>query len=252
MNGNRRVYMTADDEGGRPSLVKLRVNQRLFEDMMEAGGYFLHLKEFAECMQNAENAQHEDAPPVGKVLQAFALSVADFLTYYQQQVIDFQNQVRKRRRFEDILLFGMGHGPDSSSSAEAESKRPTLLELKVHLGSLIAKLKLLATICFTQKFIDDITEVKKVNQQEQIKEQQEEGFEKFQELLYAGKGESKFTAINLQMEFEKNLEIIRNQSWLEEFPRGTPLLTYLYKILVCCEADLQAVGLLRTIFSKSV
>ena len=66
----------------------------------------------------------------------------------------------------------------------------------MHLGSLIAKLKLLATICFTQKFIDDITEVKKVNQQEQIKEQQEEGFEKFQELLY-GKGESKFTAINL-------------------------------------------------------
>lgn len=48
-----------------------------------------------------------------------------------------------------------------------------------------------------------------MNQQEQIKEQQEEGFEKFQELLY-GKGESKFTAINLQMEFEKNLEVIRN------------------------------------------
>ena len=68
MNGNRRVFMTAEDEGGRPSLVKLRVNQKLFEDMMEAGGYFLHLKEFAECMQNAENAQHEDATPVGKVL----------------------------------------------------------------------------------------------------------------------------------------------------------------------------------------
>lgn len=50
MNGNRRVFMTAEDEGERPSLVKLRVNQNLFEDMMEAGGYFLHLKEFVECM----------------------------------------------------------------------------------------------------------------------------------------------------------------------------------------------------------
>ena len=51
---------------------------------------------------------------------------------------------------------------------------------------------------------------------------------------------------------EKNLEKIRNQSWLEQFLKGAPLLTYLYKILMCCEADLQAVDLLRMIFKKSV
>ena len=57
--------------------------------------------------------------------------------------------------------------------------------MKIHLGSVLAKLKLLATICFTQKFIDDINEVNKINKEQQIRDQQEEGFEKFQELLYA-------------------------------------------------------------------
>jgi len=57
--------------------------------------------------------------------------------------------------------------------------------VKIHLGSVLAKLKLLATICFTQKFIDDINEVNKINKEQQIRDQQEEGFEKFQELLYA-------------------------------------------------------------------
>jgi hypothetical protein len=48
------------------------------------------------------------------------------------------------------------------------------------------------------------------------------------------------------------LEKIRNKQWLEEFPRGASLLTYLYKILMCCESDLQAVDLLRTIFRSSI
>ena len=67
MNGNRRVYVSNEN-------AKLSVNQKLFEDMMEAGSYFLHLREFVDCMQNSEAA--------GKVLKAFSLSVADFLTYY--------------------------------------------------------------------------------------------------------------------------------------------------------------------------
>jgi len=73
--------------------------------MMEAGSYFLHLNEFVECMANSENAQNDESAPVGKILQAFSLSVADFLTQYQSQIIDFQNQVQKRRRFEDIMIF---------------------------------------------------------------------------------------------------------------------------------------------------
>ena len=68
MNGNRRVYV-------KDKLTKLAVNQALFQEMMEAGSYFLHLREFVDCMSNSEAA--------GKMLQAFSLAIADFLTYYQ-------------------------------------------------------------------------------------------------------------------------------------------------------------------------
>ena len=71
----------------------------------------------------------------------------------------------------------------------------------------------------------------------QLEEFEEEGFEKFQKMLYGG-DEQKFTNENLQIEFTKNLERITNQQWLEEFPRGADLLSYLYKILMCCESDL--------------
>lgn len=73
--------------------------------------------------------------------------------------------------------------------------------------------------------------------------------EKFQALLY--EPAFKFTKANLQAEFEANLERIRQNQWLEEFPRGAHLLTYLYKILMCCESDLQAVDMLRRIFSRT-
>lgn len=154
--------------------------------MMEAGSYFLHLNEFVECMQNSENAQNDESAPVGKILQAFSLSVADFLTQYQSQIIDFQNQVVKRRRFEDIMIFEpQTDQTNLITSKDVLKKKPTLIDLKIHLGPVLTKLKLLATICFTQKFIDDINEVNKINKEQQIQEQQEEGFEKFQELLYA-------------------------------------------------------------------
>ena len=63
---------------------------------------------------------------------------------------------------------------------------PTLLELKLHLLSLMQKLNLLATICFTQKFINNVIEVKKQNMKQQIEEFEEEGFDKFQKMLYGG------------------------------------------------------------------
>ena len=89
--------------------------------MMEAGSYFLHLKEFVNCMlSNCEE--------VGKILEAFSLAVADFLAYYQAQVIKFQNQVIQRRQFEDVMLFN-----DKSGIQDP----PTLLELKIHLLSLM-------------------------------------------------------------------------------------------------------------------
>ena len=87
LNGNRRVYLERPCgvvEGGYVinEPVQLRLNQALFTEMMEAGSYFLHLKEFVNCMQNV-NATEEAEFGVGLILQAFSLSVAEFLSYYQ-------------------------------------------------------------------------------------------------------------------------------------------------------------------------
>jgi len=51
---------------------------------------------------------------------------------------------------------------------------------------------------------------------------------------------------------EENLEKIRSEQWLNEFPKGARLLTYLYRIMLASEADLQVIDLLRQIFSQSV
>jgi hypothetical protein len=36
--------------------------------MMEAGSYFLHLKEFVDCMQNISISKNSDVEPPGKIL----------------------------------------------------------------------------------------------------------------------------------------------------------------------------------------
>ena len=46
------------------------------------------------------------------------------------------------------------------------------------------------------------------------------------------------TAENLQEQMEENLEKIRTEQWLNDFPRGAKLLTYLYRIMLACESDL--------------
>ena len=79
----------------------------------------------------------------------------------------------------------------------------------------------------------------------------EAGFDKFNAMLYEAGENKQFTKANLQKEFDANLELIKSRQWLEEFPRGSKLLTYLYKILMCCESDLQAVKMLRRIFSRT-
>ena len=57
---------------------KIEMNSGLFERMMQAGSYFLHLREFADTM----SAGGIDEGP-GKVLQSFALAVGEFLQEYQ-------------------------------------------------------------------------------------------------------------------------------------------------------------------------
>lgn len=61
-----------------------------------------------------------------------------------------------------------------------------------------------------------------------------------------------FTTENLKEQLEANLEKIRRKQWLEEFPKGARLLTYLFRITLACEADLTVVELLRRIFARAV
>lgn len=92
----------------------------------------------------------------------------------------------------------------------------------------------------------------KLNKEQQQQEQADENYQHFQEMLYGKHEQNKFTVDNLAKEFQKNLERIRSQQWLEEFPRGSSLLSYLYKIMMCCESDLQAVQMLRKIFAITI
>ena len=135
-------------------------------------------------------------------------------------------------------------------TAELDSSL-TLLEVKVLMEPLLAQIRAIACVCFTSKFIDDIL-AQKANEVDKGGEKESEdgnGDEfKFLSLLYQ---RDAFTAANLQEQLEENLERIRRQQWLEEFPRGAKLLTYLYRIMLACEADLQVIDLLRQIFAQS-
>lgn len=59
------------------------------------------------------------------------------------------------------------------------------------------------------------------------------------------------TGKNLRKQFQIDIENIRSKVWIKRFPKGAKLLSFLYKILLCSESDLQAVDLLRRIFQKS-
>ena len=114
---------------------------------------------------------------------------------------------------------------------------------------LLAQIRAIACICFTTKFIDDILAEKEGNREED--KESEDGNQndiKFLSLLYK---RSAFTAENLQEQLEENLEKIRRKQWLETFPRGAALLTYLYRIMLACESDRQVIDLLRRIFAQS-
>ena len=137
MNNGIKVYLQREQQA------RLCINAEMFKDMMQAGSYFLHLKEFADCMRRS---QMEGG--AGLILQSFAQAVGDFLQSYQARVLDFGNQVKRRRLGETLFLSGGIEGDHS------------LLELIVHMEPQIAQLRLLSNICFTQKFINNIVKVK--------------------------------------------------------------------------------------------
>lgn len=69
----------------------------------------------------------------------------------------------------------------------------------------------------------------------------------FQDLLYHKKTNN-LVDIDMQNDNKTNLDLVRRMQWLEEFPRGASLLTYLYRILLSVEADHTLNELLHTIF----
>ena len=54
--------------------------QQLCEEFLQAGCFFLHLREFNEFMSSHK------ATGAGQVVEAFALAIQDFLIFYQHQV----------------------------------------------------------------------------------------------------------------------------------------------------------------------
>lgn len=138
LNSGLKVYLQRNNQS------KIELNAQLFQEMMQTGSYFLHLKEFAETMRNSGNLS-DDGPQAGKTLQSFALAVGEFLSQYQATIIDFMNRVRRRRLAEAVLIFD-----DSAANDELLlSQDATLLEVQVHLEPLMHQLRLLANICFT-------------------------------------------------------------------------------------------------------
>lgn len=106
---------------------------------MEAGSYFLHLKEFSEFMSNPSNQS-------GQVLENFAISISEFLSFYQNEVNTIYENVKVRRMAEVKNLF----------NEEGESRNKiSFLEMRIHLMPLISQIRLLSVICFTKKFIED-------------------------------------------------------------------------------------------------
>ncbi|CDW78602.1 lissencephaly type-1-like motif-containing protein [Stylonychia lemnae] len=204
---------------------------QIFESMIESGGFFLHLREFTEFMSYSQNNG-------GMILQNFVLALSDFLTFYYNQINELWSGVEARRKYEDLTMFNIV--ADESTQKQINSQM-TILELCIHTSQLQKQIRLMATICFTQKFIKDLEQIddKKV-----ISEQLQEKTEDLKKVIYHGK--------NLREKFQIDIDKIRSRVWMENFPRGAQLLSYLYLILLCFESDLQAVDLLRRIFQKSI
>ena len=149
----------------------------------------------------------------------------------------------------------VAHRKNNDEAMTSKNERfLTLLEIKVLMAPLLAQIQTIASICFTSKFIEDIRLQQQAKKEggdsadQSIDGDANDEF-KFMSLLYQ---RNALTAENLKEQLEENLEKIRTEQWLNEFPRGAKLLTYLYRIMLASEADLQVIDLLRRIFCAAV
>lgn len=133
------------------------------------------------------------------VLQNFVLALSEFLSFYQSQCNSLLSQVAERRSHEERLLNFLG---------EAVTHEITVMELSVHMGSLVKQVRLLAAICLHSKFNAQLV---------------------FSEPIA-------YTKKSFLENFRVDIESLQGRSWKEEFPKGAGLLTYLYKVLLCCDS----------------
>ena len=72
----------------------IEVLENVFQPLMEAGSYFLYLKEFVDYFLSNESQSQ------GMIVQHIVLAIQDFLTFYQNQLNGTHLQVRNRRLSE--------------------------------------------------------------------------------------------------------------------------------------------------------
>ena len=215
-----------------------------FEEYMEAGTYFLHLNEI--CSYLKTNPKFG-----GLMLESFATGLNQFLAFYQYQILNLKEAVLERR-IKENSLFG--------ESMESLKSRPiTLLELKIHLEPLITQIQLIAFIVI--KPYDAIEEYDKkmlANQEREINGdiEDEDNIEiektskrnkywsKIAEMLPAYQGN--YLVIN------QIIPVFAKEAWIQEFPKGSNLLSYLYNILVSLESDLSVIDMVRSLFQRTL
>ena len=102
-----------------------------FEEYMEAGTFYLQLSEIWTYLKSNQSA-------CGFVLESFALGLTEFLVFYQYQILNIEETVLERRIKENTMFH--------ESFDNLKNRYITLLELKVHLETLISQINLMAFI----------------------------------------------------------------------------------------------------------
>jgi hypothetical protein len=151
------------------------------------------------------------------------------------------------------------------------SRPITLLELKIHLESLMSQIQLIAYIII--KPYQEIAEYdrKMMERQEReingpMMEGKSANFLSIDEQIEIEKPEkptfrqrywtkiSQFLPLHQAnfMLYDKSIMHMSKEEWFRDFPKGSHLLSYLYNILISLESDLSVIDLIRKLFQKTL
>ena len=137
----------------------------------------------------------------------------------------------------------------------------TLLEIKIHLESLISQIQLIAFIVLKpykeiaemdrkemiRQAQDILIDIDGKSQEEEVKEEpslSQKYWQKVKDVLPLRPG-------NFYL-YHKSVKILRKDEWLVDFPKGPNLISYLYNILISLESDLSVINLVRKLFQSTI